>query len=257
MNGLKYLSNELFKIQNNENSFMGMDGGNIESKIWFCGVEFAGSVEQMYHYYEENILFYEKEKLKIPYRISCKSNYYLNSFFDKALTLMYLGIFKGLKLQDFEKDTIKDVLRDELYNKNSNSFKLNLFPVAKENLGNKDGIKKVFGYDVNTYYLELFSNRSNFIKFLVSKFEPETIICFSPKNHSDYFIKAFIDKKQKVEFQWDTFTNEKGKEFIITVFKTNKTKIIIIPFLGRGNLNSYEDVSSMTNFLKEKHLNIK
>jgi hypothetical protein len=253
MNGLKYLSKELLKIENNENSFMGMDGGNIESKTWFCGVEFAGSVEQMCNYYENNILFYEKEKLKIPYRIDCPS-YYMNSFFDKSLTLMYLSIFKDLNFDDFEKDTIKNVLKNELYNKDSKSFKLNLFPVAKQNVGWYDEIEKKLGYDKNTYYEKLFSNRSNFIKYLVSKFEPNTIICFSPKDHSDYFIKAFIDKKQKTEYQWDTFKNEKGKEFNIKVFKTSKTKIIIIPFLGRGNLNSFKDVSLMTNFLKENYL---
>ena len=92
---------------------------------------------------------------------------------------------------------------------------------------------------------------------MVSKFQPETVICFSPKDHFDYFTKAFIDKNQKVEYLWNTFTNDKGKEFRITVFKTNKTQIIIIPFLGRGNLNSFKDVSSMTNFLKENYLDKK
>lgn len=254
MFGLKYVTQEMLKIEENKESFLGMDGGNIESDTWFCGVEFGGSTEQMSTYYENYIKFYKKGPFEIPYRLDCP-DFFINSTFDRFLTAMYLNLFKNFKFTNtIDTSLISDVLKNELYNKNSKIFKLNLFPIAKENTYWDNKLTEELGYDKNVYYNSLFSKRIVFFKKLVSQFKPKNIICFSPSGYTDYFIRAFINKRQTVNYSWDYFTNENGNEFKISIFETSDTKVIIIPFLGRGNLNSYKNVNLMTNYLKKEYL---
>ena len=93
-----------------------------------------------------------------------------------------------------------------------------------------------------------------FIKELSEKFKPKNIICFSTKEYSEYFERTFFNENEKIEFQFDSIELKNGKKGNIKIYKNGVLNVIVIPFLGRGNLASYEEVRMMTNYLKEKYI---
>jgi len=248
---LPYLTKEIQKIKRKESSFIGMDGGNIKSDLWFCGVEFGATLIDMEKYYAKFVKYYKINDLEIPYRINC-SDKFLKSNFDRYLTSMYLNIFRNSESP--EKEEIDDILRTELYNKNSNIFKLNLFPFAKTDIGWQKDFDNDFSITKEEYYGLLFKNRTFFLKKLLKRFSPKTIICFSPKDYSDYFVDAFFESKESITYLKDFITLKNGKKANIKIFSNVSISVIIIPFLGRGNLASYNDVREMTNYLKTNYL---
>jgi hypothetical protein len=254
MNGLEYLGGELRKIEKNGKSFMGMDGGNINSEVWFCGVEFGSDYEQMSTYYENYVKFYDLNELKIPYRNDCP-NISLKSTYDRYLAAMYLNIFKGENTTNpIDTKLIEKVLKEELYNKTSEIFKLNLFPIAKNDIGWNNNIELELGITKDNYYNSLFNKRSNFFKGLIQKFKPKLIVCTSPKDYKDFFVEAFFSQNEKLSHSWKYLTVDSSKKFKISIFESDRTKIVVIPFLGRGNLSSYSDVIAMSNYLKSELL---
>jgi len=255
MSEYDYLLKELEKIKNGEDSFLGCDGGNINAKIWFCGIEFGGTPEEMNTYYKDYIIPNINDENKIPYRKKYTGKF-LQSPFDRYLTIMYLILLKGYNFdKNVDSNLISNVLKSELYNKDSESFKLNLFPIAKKNVSWNKKIEEELKVDRNEYYSTLFNKRAKFFKKIISRFTPETIICFSTKNYSDLFIKAFLSKKNKIEFQYDIFIDRNNKEHFIKIIHYKKTKYIIMPFLGMGNLTNHEDVINISEFIKENYIN--
>lgn len=251
MKTLTYLASEIQKIENSEGSFIGMDGGNIKSDLWFCGIEFGASLDEMEEYYSKAVKYNKVENLEIPYRDDYQGRF-MKSDFDRKLALIYLNLF--CKPVNHEKDEIERILKCELYNKNSNIFKLNLFPLAKTDTGWNTAIETELHKSKDEYYGSLFENRVSFIKELVERFAPKTILCFSTKEHSEYFIDAFFENKRSINYIRDFIILEKGKKARIKILCDKNLKVIIIPFLGRGNLASYDDVRKTINYLKENYL---
>jgi len=246
-----YITVEIEKVKRKESSFIGMDGGNIEADLWICGVEFGATLVEMEEYYSEFAHFYKINDFEIPFRINC-SDKFLKSSFDRFLTSMYLNIFHNLEFS--EKEKIDDILRTELYNKNSKIFKLNLFPLAKTDIGWQEDFENDLTIKKSEYYGQLFENRAFFLKDIVKRFSPKTIICFSPKEYYDYFVDAFFETKKSITYLKDCITLKNGKKAKINIFSDNSIRVIILPFLGRGNLASYNDVREMTNYLKNNYL---
>jgi len=256
MVGFEYLKEELKKIEKNENSFLGMDGGKINSDIWVCGVEFGSDIEQMAEYYGSFVEHYLEKGLKVPYRTDCPS-IFLKSTYDRFLAVLYINLFKDEKKPiPIDVERIEDVLKKELYNESSKIFKLNLFPIAKKDISWNDRIENELGISKKTYYGSLFNNRMDFMKQITQNFEPKLIICTSPKDYRDYFVEAFFENNEDINYSWDYLVINENKKFKISVYDNGKTKVVIAPFLGRGNLNSYNEVVLMTNYLRIKYSNL-
>lgn len=253
MKGLKILKREMLKIEDNGHSFLGIDGGNINSDVWVCAVEFGSDIWGMEEYYSR----YNKTQVvngyDVPFRTTCPKTF-LTSPFDRFLSAFYINLLND-KTINTPVDTaiIEKVLKDELYSENSKTFKLNLFPIAKSDIGWSATIESELGISKDAYYGSLFNKRSMFFKELVNEFKPKLIICTSPKGYKEYFIEAFLNGNENINYSWEYLTL-RGKNFKISVFDNKKTKIVIIPFLGRGNLSSYDDVLSMANHLRKKYL---
>jgi hypothetical protein len=252
MKTLTYISSEIKKIVNNEASFLGIDGGNIKSKIWFCGVEFGATLYEMEDYYNSEVVdSYNVQELDIPYRIDCPEKF-MKSSFDRRLALIYH--FLTYNSEHPEKSQIDTILKREIYNKDSNIFKLNLFPLAKTDLSWNKDFGNILDMSKQDYYGPLFEKRISFIKDLVKRFTPTTIICFSPKEYSEYFVDAFFDDTLNMTYIKDFIILKNGRKAKIKILTDLNIKVVIIPFLGRGNLSSYDDVRQMTNHLKNYYL---
>ena len=242
---MKYLIQELEKIKKDEDSFLGCDGGNINAETWFCGVEFGSDIKGMSDYYNEIV----KDKDKIPYREDCGK--FKNSDFDRRLTIMYLKLFTEMENKHIINPTnIDEYLINKLYNQKSHGFKLNLFPIAKPDISFSKEINELLGFSKKEYY-DLFKNRVLFFKRIIKQHKPKNIICFSLQNHEQYFIKAFSSSDENYTFYWKEIKTSLGNLFNIKVIKNDKLKVIILPFLGRGNISSYQDVLSISEYLKK------
>ena len=57
------LNIEFEKIKKDDRSFLGIDGGKIDSKTWFCGIEFGGELEGMSEYCKLTVLTYPNTKI--------------------------------------------------------------------------------------------------------------------------------------------------------------------------------------------------
>lgn len=248
---MTYLSSEINKIKNNEPSFLGIDGGNIKSDLWFCGVEFGATLSEMEDYYSNSnvVDFYKIQGLDIPipYRVDCPEKF-MKSNFDRSLAIMYSILFNS---DNPEKKQIDTILKQKIYHKDSSIFKLNLFPLAKKDTSWNKDIENNLGISKKDYYGLMFDNRISFIKDLVKRFSPTTIICFSPKEFSEYFIDTFFEDKINITYLKDYIILKNGRKARIKIFTDQNIKVVVIPFLGRGNLSSYDDVSQMSNHLKK------
>jgi len=250
---LEYLKEEMNKIKNGEDSFLGIDGGNIsDSKIWVCGVEFGGTLKDMGHYLKNTVKYDEKDGFKFPYRINAGE--FENSKYDLFLSEFIIKLF-GLK--DVEKNKY---LKDNLYNLDSNIFKLNLYPLAKKDTSWDKTYDEIFTITKEEYYGYIFNKRKKFFKKLIKKFSPETIICSITKNSECIFADAFFEhEKDWVKVKWEVVNGEvssnKLKKFKVSIYKKDNLSIIMIPFfgMGTGNLNSYDDVIFMAEYLKENY----
>jgi hypothetical protein len=242
---------EVEKLKNKDNySFLGIDGGNIEKAVWFCGIEFGGNIKMMEEYFNLQVKFNPKNNS--PYRDDCVG-IYMDSKYDRSLSKMYIHLFK-------EDKDIDEVLKKVLYSMDSEIFKLNLYPLAKKNAGKFDeNITKIFQIAEEKYYGEYFDYRKEFLKKINKEFRPKNknriIICTAVKNSETQFVEAFFHKDKKIEYTWKYLENN-GKTFKISVYNQDSTTLLIIPFLGmgNGNLNSYEDVIFMANHLRDKYL---
>jgi len=233
--GIEYLKYELQNIKLKKASFIGMDGGNPNSEYWFCGIEFGSELEEMASYYDEYVKFYNESDFLIPYREDCPEQF-LKSFFDKYLASIYSNLFKENEYTN--KEEIDIILKNELYNKSSEIFKINLFPIAKKDVSWDKNFESKLNINKKEYYGEIFNNRINFIKQISEKFKPKVIVCFSTKEYSEHFERTFFKKGESINYQFDSIELKNGKKGNIKIYENNFHKVIIIPFLGRGNLAS-------------------
>ena len=251
---MKNLEQELKKIYKDGRSFLGIDGGNINSKVWFCGIEFGGTLEEMSEYNKVTIKHYSSDKfdLPIPYRKDAGS--FESSKYDLFLSEMIINIFN---IQNINRS---DYLKNKLYNKDSNIFKLNIYPLAKKDTDWNPDIERIFKITKNDYYSEYYNMRIIFLKSLIKKYKPKQIICTAVKNSESKFVEAFLDNNKKIEYSWNyeefQVDLNKTKRFKISKYNQDNTSLIIIPFpgMGNGNLNSYNDVVNMAHYLRKNYL---
>ena len=251
---MEYLKEELNKIGSGNPSFLGVDGGNINSKIWFCGIEFGGTLNEMLEYYENTIKHYSSDKLDLPIPYRKDAGNFERSKYDLFLSEMIINTFNIKNINRF------DYLKDKLYNNNSDIFKLNLYPLGKVDTSWNSEISDIFKISKNDYYNKYFDSRKVFLKSLVKTFKPKKIICTAVKNSELQFIEAFFGNKAQLNYEREDIEfmgiNDKFKKFKIIEVSNNDLSLIIIPFpgMGNGNLNSYHDVINMANYLRDNYL---
>lgn len=245
------ISEQLNSIKNGEPSFLGMDGGNIDSEFWLCGVEFGSDLSVMEKYYKKTVRSYSKNGWEVPYRDQCPSEF-MNSSFDRRLAYFYSTLF--IKNEQPTKNEIDEILNDNLYNQNSKIFKLNLYPLSKPDLSWDKEIEEYLEISKEEYYDSIFKNRISFIKELVKTYSSRTVICFAPTNFSELYIDVFFKDNENLNYIKDQTTLKNNREAKIKVISNQHIKLIIVPFLGRGNLISYDDVMLVAKYLKSKYL---
>ncbi len=165
------------------NSFSGCDGGDINSNVWLCGIEWGypnTTDEDREKYYEEDLPTWINKGEEEP-------NTTYNFFKDKGandkeypFNLAFKKIFFTIQ-QDF--------------NFPNKLFKLNLSPVPF----NKDDNKL---WNQNIINATGFNNKNDFMKYIMSlnrftairdKYKPNLIVCVGSSRKND-FLHTFFGK---------------------------------------------------------------
>jgi hypothetical protein len=204
--------------------FSGCDGGNLSGSVWFCGIEW-GAGEQ--HDLEKEVI----ESVSEPPQIYDTPDVILKYPYGIKL-LKLITAMRGNAVSDYLN------VADETpfpFHRDSDSFKLNLFPVAFKNVDPRLWVEKysaITGIRTIEAYLEWCrKNRFPAIRSWMQRGEPKLVVGVGRSNESDFRMAFGFNGRENVE------TIEGLK---LVWLSNGKSILSVIPFLGyqRNLLNS-------------------
>ncbi|PIW59955.1 hypothetical protein [Shewanella sp. CG12_big_fil_rev_8_21_14_0_65_47_15] len=211
-----------------ENKLIGFDGGNISAPLWLSGLEWGTSDEEITD--EITRPTYISSNYVVPHLSpewkDNNPNFYKWQFDQKiAKILCHVFDFKG---------HYKEYMQNHYCDKNSNEFKINLFPLPAANIDSwlDDHVlltKTKIKYHYKTYCA---NTRFKLLNDLVSQFKPQVIVCFG-QGHTEEFKLAFWDEEYSSQVNEQTVTISE-RNTIKILSSNHATKLIIAPFLGRN-----------------------
>jgi len=212
-----------------EKDLIGIDGGNITAPLWLSGLEWGTSDEGIIDCVTRPT--YENADYIVPF-LSSKWKSENSSLykwqFDQKIAKILCHVF------DYE-GTYKEYMEKNYCDKESNEFKLNLFPLSAANMDewtekhiNITQTKIKYHYKT---YCSMF--RFKLLHDLAIKFKPKVIVCFGP-GHVEEFKMAFWGKNHpSSQTKIEKMISDKNKlQILIT---ENLPTLIIAPFLGRNS----------------------
>jgi hypothetical protein len=213
-------------------SYSGCDGGALAGKVWLCGIEYGANNPQ------PNDPAYSA--VNVPCFVGCphydRKDFLRYQYNWKAIKL--LAAYYGTDVTDY-----KSFFQSQnCFGKNSDSFKLNLYPLGFKNTSAQHWPPWLFdriGFQNKKEYLDWCSvYRFSAIRTWASKHTPEVVIC-TGKQYLTEFQKAFGGSGAEVRT-----TEAAGK--LINYFVTNngKTLVVVVNFLGgRYGLSSDRQIT--------------
>lgn len=245
-------------IEEIKNQLIGMDGGNVNSKLWVCGLEWGVGWGENYHdarFVETPKYISENYDKKIPCvdskyieRLTERGNEITKPPFDQKVAKIILS-WRGKQWQN-PKDVpsyyhYHDYMRQELHFKDGDIFKLNLFALPAKNIAtwNDQLIEETGCLLKREYQDECRNHRFQLIRQITKKFSPKVIVCIGRSNIKD-FIHAFWGESENMKNNISPTSIVKfqdSKNYIHIYKKNNEPILFSIPFFGRY-LNSDKDL---------------
>ena len=230
------------QFKNTALSFAGCDGGNLNSDVWFCGLEWGGS---------------QRDELELPIDEAHLSSW-SDEDFGGAWTAQYnqkicwfLWYFLNLEWNNGENSTTFVERHHILYSEKENGigFKMNMLPIGFPNRNSIDWnetLQSLTGLSTFNEYREwCVVNRGEFFrKKQISKYKPKVIVCtgISEVNH---FVSFFTGEPN---FTYSDNTNLK-----IAYARFEDTLICVCPFFGGASgINSYEKMEILVKDIQRR-----
>ncbi len=214
-------------------SFSGFDGGNPKGAIWFCGIEYGGSKipEFVPQEIPRDISNEEERKRFLKYQ------------YDRKIIKLYSSIL-GKRVIDYKK-----VFQETgAFKKESDLFKMNLYPIAFKNDWKGHWSKDLFdktGLISKTHYQAWCQiNRFPMLKFWSETYQPKIIIG-TGSTYSLEYTMAFCGIENS--FQKPNSEEIDGKQLLWSNTSNSKTLLFVIPFLGPGGLMKDDHIKSFGN----------
>jgi len=247
------------KYQETAQSFAGCDGGNLDSEIWFCGMEwgFHGEMKDgeladeclvpQYRHggWNDTLEKWDDDAEKSGWEwedslaspTNAKIGWFLNDYFN-------LGGFCS------ENDWL---VKNKLFFNDPKGigFKLNMFPLplrGRANINWSDEIKEKTGFgSFDQYRIWTVQNRGKFFQNLLHQHKPKRIICTGIsefENFCDFWgIKDFSTGKWIEGITTNT---------TFWVGENDKTQIIVTRFFGgRWGVSSYSMMEELVRSIKK------
>lgn len=209
--------------------FSGCDGGNPFGRIWLCGIEFGGPG------HTEETLIYD-DVTNPPWVDPEKDEFIRYQYNWKAIKL--LAALNGGECTDY-----KSFFKEQLcFAKNSNYFKLNLYPIGFRDTSHhrwEDWLHGT-GFATKQRYLDWCEeNRFPVLRGWLIEYSPRFVLCTGITRHEE-FRSAFGDGTEEV-----IRGTAGGKDFNYFLTNDRKTLVAIIYFLGgRYGLRSDDQLTA-------------
>ncbi len=223
-------------------SFAGCEGGNLNSEIWFFGLEWGLDAQD-----DELDLtpIYEMDSWKEKDNISPKeyNDYPLGKFNQKVI--WFLSYFYNFDLGQGTKDYRNLAKEYEICYPKGKGFRANFYPIGFKNRQSTlwtDNLKLSTGLNsFEEYRQACVGYRGEFFRQKIDEYNPKYIIC-TGLNDVAYFIEGLTGQKQ----YFTEFTQDKQK---IHYAKYKNTLVFVVPFFGRP-VNSYEKMKNLVEKIK-------
>lgn len=208
--------------------FSGCDGGNINGTIWFCGIEFGGNET------EDKFAF---NNISEPYLTDEQRKQFLSYRYNINLAKLYAAVI-GEEVMNY----YQIALRDKLFDRNSCTFKINLYPISFHHDSDdlwQEWLYRKTGLPTKSIYRAWCQiNRFPKMREWIIKYLPKLIIATGSTYHNE-FIMAF-DSIETI-YRNDKLNKKtlSDRDFAWLNINEDKTILVITPFLaGRHGLNS-------------------
>lgn len=237
-----------FKILTEQ--FLGCDGGDPGKRgIWFCGIEWGGGFnkETKWNDFKPGLNPIPKNEME-------------NGFFKHQYNQRTGKLFTALTSACSNLEQYKNHCMEKcLFQKESNTLKLNLFPFAFKNDDGKLWQKWVFektGFFTKEIYKSwCLQHRFPQFTHLTEKHLPRLIIC-SSVGYLDYFLMAFFGEQELFDLRDQAREIKFGnlKAYLITkTLKGEEVSLLVTPFFSfrKNSLNSDRDILNLVESLKD------
>lgn len=220
---------ETNNIEKWANSFSGCDGGDINSDVWLCGIEWGYTNATD----EDREKYYEKELPSWIKKGEDKANIDYDFFEDKGengkeypFNLAFKKIYSSIQ---------KD------FNFPNKLFKFNLSPVPFNQDDNKlwtQNIIKATGFNNKNDFMKYIMSLNRFTK-IRDEYKPKLIVCIGNSRKIDFLHTFFGKYNLKLKSEIIKNNEENKTNRYMSYVKHDHTTLVVIPFAtSASGLNS-------------------
>jgi hypothetical protein len=222
-------------------SFYGCDGGNLDSPIWTCGLEWGGGLQDneipQDDFMNTAICSWDSPGWSAR---GCLSGRRMG--YNQKLAWFFSYYF-GWDIHNYKQDAEEQ----KLFCKNGIGFKMNAFPISfkdRRTVTWNEAIMRQTGLnDFDKYREWCIENRGRYYYDLVKKHSPKLVLCTGIDSYKEFFRFFRCDEIEPIPDNY------------IYVSKTNsdKTLVFVVPFFGGPyGINSYKKMENLVVSVKKR-----
>lgn len=247
-------------------SYSGMDGGNLNAPLWICGIEFGGELA-------EGIPFKRSDKIpcwtdasprmesineaKITMADGKRQTSYKMWPFCRMASKLTVAVLSGA-ISGWRQHYYTDKEHKGYCGARGGNFSLNLFPITFRRIGDAewtDKLRTTTGFQSSDQYRAWCrEHRFPWLRELVQRYRPATVVCCSAAKTRNYFLSAFSNESARLPEPFKYLGKKK-----LPVYKlegcTDKTSLWIVPFLGQGGILANGDIEHLGTLIRADILN--
>lgn len=221
-------------------SFAGCDGGNLQSEVWFCGMEWGGAQD-------------DAEKIAAEFDAQLKPSSWQDESFEGSWDAQYnqkvcwfLHYFHGLPWEGMSYRNFVETYKIMYREPNGYGFKMNMLPIRFKSRNDIDWEKDLVeatgftSFDACREWCV--KHRSAFFRQLIDEHQPKLVLCTGVMEKANFF-RFFTGKENFDVIECNGFS----------LFHTwhGDTLICVAPFFGGPNgINSYAKMENLVGAVK-------
>lgn len=219
-------------------SFSGCDGGNINSSVWVCGLEWGRP-----HYENNQIQDRDLEPKFVSGSWDTNDEDVRTNLtgskmgFNQKLAWFYSYLL-GWNICHYKDEAVNN----HLFCQEGTGFKMNAFPISfkdRESIAWTDTTRELTGLqDFEDYRKWCIEYRGDFFYKLIEKHNPRMVVCTGITSSND-FIEFFKCEKSK---------KEPKDNFVVCPTNNNNTLIFVVPFFNaRKGILRYVEMEKLVS----------
>ncbi|CAI4173275.1 conserved hypothetical protein [Alteromonas macleodii] len=211
-------------------SHYGCDGGNLDSSVWVCGLEWGTEFQDLADL---------EKTMEGPFNVGNWDGQVqerLKYQYNNKIAWLYSYLY------DWEHGHKEQAVKHKLMCSDGIGFKMNAFPISFKNRSsvswNNDMAKLIGLHSFDVYIEWCISHRGRFFQSLVKKHSPRVIVCTGKGSMMSFF--RFFD--------CDLTTVDDGEMFNVARCNDNNTLVFVVPFFGGASgINSFDKMAALAS----------